>query len=327
MDILGIGALNLDFIYDVEDLGLVKAGLPLEEGEEMTADTTTLPILRGKLNLFGSLRKVSPGGSASNTCFAMARMGFEAGIAGVLGRDKEAEFYLKESAGIDTTRVVRKEKTGCAYIVNGRNKDRSIVVFPGSNSDLEPEDVNFDALFDAKWIHMSSYVSQAGLRTQRRVRERIAGILPFSIDPGEIYAQQGRRVHPLIDGAEILFMGEREAEKLFSAGIEEALRQALGLVKMVVVKRGKEGASLFTRDATYHVEADAVGVVDNTGAGDVLNGAFLWLHMRGIAPGLALAVAVKAAGRSVTGYGRDAYPTQEEVEVLYEDMLVHHRKG
>ena len=35
MDILGIGALNLDFIYDVEDCGLVKAGLPPEEGGEM----------------------------------------------------------------------------------------------------------------------------------------------------------------------------------------------------------------------------------------------------------------------------------------------------
>jgi len=130
----------------------------------------------------------------------------------------------------------------------------------------------------------------------------------------------------LIDGAEILFMGEREAEKLFSAGIEEALRQALGLVKMVVVKRGKEGASflLAMRPIMWRLMPLCRGQYRGRRRAQ-------WrLSMashEGIAPGLALAVAVKAAGRSVTGYGRDAYPTQEEVEVLYEDMLVHHGKG
>ena len=78
---------------------------------------------------------------------------------------------------------------------------------------------------------------------------------------------------------------------------------------------------------SFRATTEAVDAVDNTGAGDVLNGVFLGLHLRGIDPALALRTAVAAATASVKGYGRDAYPDGERIKALYEDMLVHHRQG
>ena len=118
----------------------------------------------------------------------------------------------------------------------------------------------------------------------------------------------------------------REIELLFGCGRDQAIGQALAFAKTIVLKQGREGASLFIKGFSCHVETEAVEAVDNTGAGDVLNGVFLGLHLRGIDPALALRVAVAAATSSVKAYGRDAYPDRQRIEVLYEDMLVHHGK-
>jgi hypothetical protein len=61
VDIIGVGALNLDFIYETEDLSYIKvAGLDIEEGKEIIGKEDTLSCLKDKLNRFGVLRKVSP---------------------------------------------------------------------------------------------------------------------------------------------------------------------------------------------------------------------------------------------------------------------------
>jgi sugar/nucleoside kinase (ribokinase family) len=82
------------------------------------------------------------------------------------------------------------------------------------------------------------------------------------------------------------------------------------------MKRGKEGASVFSKEYEFHASTELVDVIDNTGAGDVLNGVFLGLYMEGAEPSVALQVATWAASSSTRGYGRDAYPSRGEIEVL-----------
>ncbi len=137
----------------------------------------------------------------------------------------------------------------------------------------------------------------------------------------------GSAIFPLIEGADILFATEKEIELLFGRDLDRAIGQALDLAKIVVLKQGKAGASLLMKGFSCRVATEAVDAVDNTGAGDVLNGVFLGLHLRGVGPALALRVATAAATSSVKGYGRDAYPDRQRIEALYEDMLVHHGQG
>ena len=125
----------------------------------------------------------------------------------------------------------------------------------------------------------------------------------------------------------MLFTSQKEIEALFGCGLDEAMREALGLAKCIVLKQGRQGASLFMEGFSCTAAAASVDGVDNTGAGDVLNGVFLGLYLRGVEPALALRVATRAASSSVKGYGRDAYPDGRTIEGIYEDMLVHQRKG
>jgi ribokinase len=328
IDVYGIGALNLDFIYEVAHLRDVDApGLTLAHGGEVALSDGQRAAFRRAVERVGVLRKVSPGGSASNTCHALFLMGYRVGLAGAVGRDSPGDTYLEQVKGVDTGSVVRKGRTGLAYIINSEERDRSIVVFPGSGADLSDADLDRGKLAAARWIHMTSFVSRSGLEAQMKLKHDLRGKVSFSVDPGEIYAAMGSDVFPLIKGMDVLFTSKREIEMLFGCDQDQAVRQALAFAKVIVLKQGREGASLFIKGFSCHVGTEAVAAVDNTGAGDVLNGVFLGLHLRGIDRVLALRVAVAAATSSVRAYGRDAYPDRQRIEVLYEDMLVHHGKG
>ncbi|HNS15796.1 MAG TPA: carbohydrate kinase family protein, partial [Syntrophorhabdaceae bacterium] len=324
MDVIGIGALNLDFIYEVQDMGCLKtAGVDAEAGKEIVGGDDMLEGLRDKLNRFGTLKKVAPGGSASNTCHVLSRMGFDVGLVGVLGEDREGDFYLKQLPYADKGAIVRRGRSGMAYIVNTPKRDRSIIVVPNSNSDLTVQDVGKSDLSGSQWVHMTSYVKDRAMEAQLYIKKQITGKVPFSIDPGEIYAAMGEKIYPLIDGAEILFTTEKEMVMLFGDDANKATGKALEMVNIVVVKKGKKGASLCTKNNSVAAQAGKVHVVDNTGAGDVLNGVFLGLYMQGKDPAGALGAAVKAASISATGFGRDAYPDAKMVE----EFLCSNGKG
>jgi ribokinase len=318
-DIVGVGALNIDFIYEIGDINCVKTtDLDIKEGKEIIAADTALPGLRDRLNRFGTLKKMSLGGSASNTCHVLALMGYDTGMVGVLGADMEGDFYLDHALYDDERGIVRKGRTGVAYIVNATNGDRSIVLFPRSNSSITEEDIDVDVVRSTKWVHMSSFATEEAIEVQKKIKTLLPNRTSFSIDPGEIYARQGKAVHALIEGAAILFASESELEMLFGAQREKAIREALQLAKIVVLKKGVRGASLYSKGVFFDAEVEKVRVADNTGAGDVLNGVFLGLHMKGLDPFSALEVATRAASLSTTGYGRDAYPTRRDIEFMYQ---------
>jgi sugar/nucleoside kinase (ribokinase family) len=316
MDVIGMGALNLDFIYEIADLGYLKmAGIDTKAGNEVIGREGILEGLRDKLNRFGTLKKVTPGGSASNTCHVLSRMGFDVGLIGVLGEDREGDFYLKQLPYADKSVIARRGRSGMAYIVNTHKRDRSIIVIPNSNSDLTTKDIEGRHL-SPRWIHMSSYVKDEAIEAQIYVKKQLSGKVPFSIDPGEIYAAMGDKIYPLIDGAEILFTTEKEIQMLFGDDMNKAIQKALEMVSIVVIKKGKKGASLYTKDINASSQGEKVHVVDNTGAGDVLDGVFLGLYMQGEDPARALGAAVKAASISTTGFGRDAYPDAKTIGEL-----------
>jgi len=134
---VGLGALNVDCIYQVEsilgdretaaDIGHVA---PTPEGKEAE------PKLTGTF----------PGGSAANTIYGLARLGVSTGFTGVVGDDEESKMLLEsfQKAGVDTSQIkVKPEaKTGLAKCLNDKLNFRSIKVTPGANSLLTMENID-----------------------------------------------------------------------------------------------------------------------------------------------------------------------------------------
>ena len=96
------------------------------------------------------------------------------------------------------------------------------------------------------------------------------------------------------------------AELQLAAGLPEAteaeaVAALLQKVPEIVLKRGDQGATLFTRDGRLDQPAFAVTEIDPTGAGDCFGGAYLTARRLGLANPLRLAAA--AGARNVTVLG------------------------
>ena len=84
---------------------------------------------------------------------------------------------------------------------------------------------------------------------------------------------------------------------------------------VVVLKMGEDGAYLGLPDRRVRIPPHPVAVVDATGAGDALCGAFLARTLAGDAPEQAARYAVVAAALKCTGYGAVA-PIPRTADVI-----------
>jgi len=86
---------------------------------------------------------------------------------------------------------------------------------------------------------------------------------------------------------------------------------------ILVCKMGHQGSHVFTKESDFAVPAVEVEVVDNTGAGDVYNAGFLAGVFLGKSMEESALFATKIAAKSVTGYGRECYPTKEDLKSFF----------
>jgi sugar/nucleoside kinase (ribokinase family) len=320
-DVIGIGALNLDLMYEVDDLAaLRKQGWPLHAGREQSLSPAEFRQLLQGLEHHGTLRFRSGGGSAANTIVALARMGFQTGFVGRLGADDEGAFILSEMKGVDLVQVKTGEASGICLVVLDSRRDRALVVQPNANDDLAFEDLNIPYLADTRYLHLSAFVGDAPFAAQRGLMGVLPAAVQVSLDPGELYAQRGRKaILPLIKRSSILFATDHEICTLMGTGDYKAGCKEIASLgpDTVVCKRGEQGAYLFSRqeEAEFRPQG-AIEVVDNTGAGDVYDAGFLagLLLKRPLTACLALAHAL--AAKSLGGYGRQRYPDAADLKEI-----------
>ncbi|MHC5560720.1 sugar kinase [Kocuria sp. U4B] len=100
--------------------------------------------------------------------------------------------------------------------------------------------------------------------------------------------------------ADIVFVGRDEAETLWGTGDPDALYEALGTPKHLVVKDGAVGATDVSADGSVFVPAHAVEVVEVVGAGDAFAAGYLSGLLTGEQPGARLARGHALAARALS---------------------------
>src|SRR4030043_977649 len=127
--IVGFGALNLDLIFEVDDLRAISSDkVRLEPGKELFGSDSEFQSLLGLLNRHGTLKSKSGGGSGANTIVALARMGFSTKFIGKVGRDEEGDFLLENLKPVQKGLVCRGERRGGCLVVFGRHQARFLFV-------------------------------------------------------------------------------------------------------------------------------------------------------------------------------------------------------
>jgi ribokinase len=255
-DVIGLGALNYDVLYAVERIA--------KEGEEV-----------GIL----AVEKV-PGGSAANTIVALARLGIDVGFVGIVGNDKEGELILEEFRKEGVEAMLRKEagNTGAAIAFVDAKGERALYILPGVNDRLCMENIDMEFIDQAKFLHMSSFVSKEQLDMQLELARRVKSKLSFS--PGMLcFHYKLDDLVGLIERSEVIFLSIRELKSLLKGeDYEKGTERLLNIgAKIVSVTLGERGC--YVADATgesYLIEAYPTAVVDTTGAGDAFAAGFLF---------------------------------------------------
>ncbi|GAI34645.1 unnamed protein product, partial [marine sediment metagenome] len=210
MDVVGLGALNVDLIYQVD-----PTLLGLEAGRERVGSYHEFEDLLNSLKSKAKLRIKNGGGSAANTIYALAKMGFSCGYLGKVGKDGEGDFLLEGlmKVGVNTEKIKREGRSGLCVVLLGKRKDRSIIILPHTNdtfsdSDLDPEYVN-----EAEFLHMSSFLGDVPFKAQKTIARKTRAKISF--DPGEPHASKGmKELIPILERTFILFSTGREVEIL-----------------------------------------------------------------------------------------------------------------
>ncbi|MBL8090791.1 MAG: ribokinase, partial [Anaerolineales bacterium] len=126
-DILVIGSLNADLV--------IKSPRFPQPGETIS----------------GGDLQIIPGGKGANQAVAVARQGVDVAMVGRVGNDSFASFLVDnlKKNNVDTSHVLETDSaTGTAIIVVDSSGQNSIILSPGANGKVTPQDV--DSVPDAK---------------------------------------------------------------------------------------------------------------------------------------------------------------------------------
>jgi len=271
LDVVGLGALNMDYLYRVERI--------LSDEETVVKDFSQ-----------------SPGGSAANTIYGLARLGIETGFVGVVGDDSDGELLIKDfqKDGVDTSRIKVKRgvKSGTVIGLTDNLGERSLYVLPAANSRLTFNDLDIDYVNQAKILHISSFADDRQFKVTLDLIARLNSSVKVNFAPGALYASKGlEALAPMLSRTYVLFLNQDEIQQLTGqgvrAGAKTCLKQGCSIVavtlgqgKRLRIAKGTTTAASYIRDAEneYAIEPpkQSTAKVDTTGAGDAFAAGFLY---------------------------------------------------
>jgi len=314
-EVVCLGAVNLDLIYRVDDLaGFLKSwGTGLTPGGEEALTPEQEPHLQQLLAQRARLTGRTGGGQAANTACALARLGASVAIVGRVGADADGDFLRQGLAGVDLEHLGRRGASGRAYVLVDPAGERTILVAPNTNDDLEEADVPLEMVAAARFLHLTSFVGEGPLKVQQEVVTKLPPDGPrISLDPGELYARRGwPALEGILDHTETLLVTETEWRLL---GGEPAVHPHWA-PPVVLLKRGPRGARLLTPLRYLDFPSEFCDLpVDTLGAGDVFAAGYLAGRLHGFHLNTAVRLANRAAAVSLRGVGREGYPDREFLE-------------
>jgi ribokinase len=238
----------------------------------------------------------NPGGKGANQAVAAARLGADVRFVGAVGDDSfadEALAGLRDSGCELAVRTVAGP-TGVALICVEAGGENTIVVAPGANAGLRPDDVRLEG--DTAVLCQLEIPPE----TVAAAAARAPGFFALNAAPANpVPAEVVRR-------ADLVVVNRYELEALPETP------------RLVALTLGADGAVLLEgRAEVVRTEAPRVDAVDGTAAGDAFTACLVVSLLEGRAREEALTRACKAGAIAATRPGaQPSLPTAAEVDAL-----------
>ena len=245
---------------------------------DMVVKTSHIPA-HGETVLGGSFF-MNPGGKGANQAVAAARLGGDVIFISRIGNDVfgKKSFQIFDEEGIDTRYILTDDKfpSGVALIIVDNAGENSIVVAPGANAELIPDDINA-ALGDINKAGIVLMQLEIPLKTVEFIVQYanakgvkvILNPAPATVLPAEVLSHIDI-ITPNITEASMI--SDMEVTDILTAKNAAKIIHEMG-VKHVVITMGSDGAIIYSEGQFHTITTDVVEAVDSTAAGDVFNGA------------------------------------------------------
>jgi ribokinase len=304
---------------EADDFKLVVVG---SSNMDLVVRSPRIPV-SGETILGGDFLMV-PGGKGANQAVAIAKLGAHSIFVARLGDDvfgqKSLENFQKERVDTRFVTLTPGVPSGVALITVEAAGNNAIVVAPGANAQLSPDDVSraqpeiaaAGAVVAQLEVPLATVQYAAELAYQAGVKfilnpapaQRLPpGLLAMTtvVTPNEIEAE-------ILTGVKVVDpeSAREAADRLLKAGVQSA-----------IITMGAKGFLLAEGDRREHLAAERVNVVDTTAAGDAFTGSLaVGLGQGQILRDSAL-FANRAAALSVTRMGaQPSMPTMEQVRAF-----------
>ena len=278
------------------------------------------------------------GGAVFNTAIALGRLGAPAGFFSGLSSDlfgarlkdalaasKVGTAYAHVSDRPTTLAFVKLDNGHATYTFYDENTAGRMLTV----ADLPRIGDEVEAMLFGAISLISEPAGSAYEELMRREKDRRVMMLDPNIRPNFIQdkPKHMQRIRTMLAMADIVKLSDEDLNWFGEAGsLEEVVRGWLDLGPgLIVVTRGGEGATGYTRNHTVTVVPEKVEVVDTVGAGDTFNAGILAsLHEQGMltkpaiadlsedAIRMALTLGAKAAGITVSRAGANP-PWRHEI--------------
>jgi ribokinase len=234
-----------------------------------------------------------PGGKGANQAVAAARLGAQVVMIACVGDDdfRRAAVVELERAGVDLTRFkVADATTGVALVTVDESGENEIVVAPGANADLLPDDVE---LPDCDGVLCQLEIP---LETVDHVARTA---------PGEFFLNAAPARGP-VPVADLTIVNRYELE---------ALTHRDGVIAVTL---GAEGALLMEDgEEVARAAPPTVDAVDGTGAGDAFTACLVVSLLEGRSRDESLRRACIAGALAASRFGaQTSLPTADEVDAF-----------
>ena len=278
--------------------------------------------------VLGTDFQTHPGGKGANQAVAVARLGYPVHMIGRLGDDAfgaQLRNHLAK-AGVDTEGVATNPgASGVAVIAVSSKGENSIIVAPGANAKLTPQDLesNLELIRHAGLVLAQLEIP---LDTIERLAEMCSREdVPLILDP----APARELPRAVLERAAWFTPNESEAAFYAEGELNGAPERTVEVLfdkgcRGLLLKRGGRGVYVArARGLGEEIPAFSVRAVDSTAAGDAFNGAFAVGLMLDKSPVESARFASAVAAISVTRIGaQPSMPTMDEVATFLKEHRI-----
>lgn len=223
------------------------------------------------------------GGCGLNVAAGLAALGFQPGVAVVLGDDKLGYLYMSRlrSQRIDTLNVTMlpKGRTSRSYLFRNPEGEYQNFFFPGAADQWQGNlqlkglsNVRYGVLTVGPYHYNRQFVEQV----------RAANVpLVWELKP-DIYAYPAEAMHDFASASTYILMNHIEADFVCQTlGYDSPAMLLNGVTQAALVTEGAKGCAIYSPEETVSVPSVPTTVVDTTGAGDAFTAGILAGTLRG----------------------------------------------